>query len=97
MDTTRGVACLLVAVICLSCAAAAAARSPAARLHRHLKRFNKPAVKSIESPDGDIIDCVHISHQPAFDHPYLKNHTIQVNSSASLAVTETSILLGCFR
>ncbi|PUZ36479.1 hypothetical protein GQ55_9G041200 [Panicum hallii var. hallii] len=73
-----GVACLLVAVICLSCAAAAAARSPAARLHRHLKRFNKPAVKSIESPDGDIIDCVHISHQPAFDHPYLKNHTIQM-------------------
>ncbi|KAG2534430.1 hypothetical protein PVAP13_9NG064531 [Panicum virgatum] len=79
MGTTRGVACLLVAVICLSCAAAAAAaRSPAARLHRHLKRFNKPAVKSIESPDGDIIDCVHISHQPAFDHPYLKNHTVQM-------------------
>jgi hypothetical protein len=48
MDTARGVACLLVAVICLSCAAAAAARSPAARLHRHLKRLNKPAVKSIE-------------------------------------------------
>ena len=48
MDTARGVACLLVAVICLSCAAAAAARSPTARLHRHLKRLNKPAVKSIE-------------------------------------------------
>lgn len=48
MDTARGVACLLVAVICLSCAAAAAARSPAARLHQHLKRLNKPAVKSIE-------------------------------------------------
>ncbi|KAL5657185.1 hypothetical protein ACJX0J_030348, partial [Zea mays] len=31
----------------------------------------------IQSPDGDIIDCVHISHQPAFDHPLLKNHTIQ--------------------
>ncbi|KAG2579714.1 hypothetical protein PVAP13_6NG271324 [Panicum virgatum] len=30
-----------------------------------------------QSPDGDIIDCVHISHQPAFDHPLLKNHTIQ--------------------
>jgi hypothetical protein len=44
MDTAR----LLVAVICLSCAAAAAARSPAARMHRHLNRFNKPAVKSIE-------------------------------------------------
>ncbi|KAI3696412.1 hypothetical protein L1987_79426 [Smallanthus sonchifolius] len=31
-----------------------------------------------ESPDGDIIDCVHISHQPAFDHPLLKNHTIKM-------------------
>ncbi|KAL3537244.1 hypothetical protein ACH5RR_000610 [Cinchona calisaya] len=30
------------------------------------------------SPDGDIIDCVLISHQPAFDHPLLKNHTIQM-------------------
>ncbi|XP_006651936.2 uncharacterized protein LOC102704790 [Oryza brachyantha] len=69
---------LVVAVVCLSCAAAAVARSPAARVHRHLKRLNKPAVKSIESPDGDIIDCVHISHQPAFDHPFLKNHTIQM-------------------
>lgn len=32
-----------------------------------------------QSPDGDIIDCVHVSHQPAFDHPDLKNHKIQVN------------------
>ena len=32
-----------------------------------------------QSPDGDIIDCVHLSNQPAFDHPFLKNHTIQVN------------------
>ncbi|CAL5066522.1 unnamed protein product [Urochloa decumbens] len=62
----------------LLAAVAAEARSPAGRkVHRHLKRLNKPAVKSIESPDGDIIDCVHISHQPAFDHPLLKNHTIQ--------------------
>ncbi|MQL96428.1 hypothetical protein Taro_029104 [Colocasia esculenta] len=45
---------------------------------RHLKRLNKRAVKSIQSPDGDIIDCVHVSHQPAFDHPFLKNHTIQM-------------------
>jgi hypothetical protein len=48
MDTALRVARLLVAVVCLSCAAAAAARSPPARMHRHLKRFNKPAVKSIE-------------------------------------------------
>ncbi|VAI38589.1 unnamed protein product [Triticum turgidum subsp. durum] len=78
MAAARVVACLLAAVMCLSCGAA---RSPEARMHRHLKRLNKPAVKSIESPDGDIIDCVHISHQPAFDHPFLKNHTIQMRPS----------------
>ena len=33
-----------------------------------------------QSPDGDIIDCVDINKQPAFDHPLLKNHTIQVTS-----------------
>ncbi|KAI3448961.1 hypothetical protein Pfo_005626 [Paulownia fortunei] len=48
---------------------------------RHLRRLNKPALKSIKSPDGDIIDCVHISHQPAFDHPSLKNHTVQMRPS----------------
>lgn len=32
-----------------------------------------------QSPDGDFIDCVHISHQPAFDHPFLKDHKIQVH------------------
>ncbi|CAL5380719.1 unnamed protein product [Camellia sinensis] len=47
---------------------------------KQLKHLNKPALKSIKSPDGDIIDCVHISHQPAFDHPLLKNHTIQWDS-----------------
>ncbi|KAM0054813.1 putative neprosin [Helianthus debilis subsp. tardiflorus] len=45
---------------------------------KHLNRLNKPPVKSIKSPDGDIIDCVLISHQTAFDHPSLKNHTIQM-------------------
>ncbi|CAM8967283.1 unnamed protein product [Rhodiola kirilowii] len=45
---------------------------------KHLKRLNKPAKKTIQSPDGDLIDCIHISHQPAFDHPLLKNHTIQL-------------------
>ncbi|CAE5960224.1 unnamed protein product [Arabidopsis arenosa] len=45
---------------------------------KHLNRLNKPAVKSIQSPDGDIIDCVPISKQPAFDHPFLKDHKIQM-------------------
>ncbi|KAL3815172.1 hypothetical protein ACJIZ3_016440 [Penstemon smallii] len=60
----------------------AAARLNMARrnlqVKRHLSRLNKNPIKSIKSPDGDIIDCVHISHQPAFDHPFLKNHTIQM-------------------
>ncbi|XP_028791311.1 uncharacterized protein LOC114747190 [Neltuma alba] len=42
-----------------------------------LRKLNKPAVKSIKSPDGDIIDCVSILNQPAFDHPKLKNHKIK--------------------
>uniref|UniRef100_A0A0E0CDK0 Neprosin PEP catalytic domain-containing protein n=1 Tax=Oryza meridionalis TaxID=40149 RepID=A0A0E0CDK0_9ORYZ len=46
-----------------------------------LKRLNKPPLATIQSPDGDIIDCVHISKQPAFDHPLLKNHTIQMRPS----------------
>ncbi|GMI99355.1 hypothetical protein like AT1G55360 [Hibiscus trionum] len=46
-----------------------------------LKILNKPAVWSIKSSDGDIIDCINITHQPAFDHPLLRNHTIQVTPS----------------
>ncbi|XP_071686487.1 protein neprosin-like isoform X2 [Rutidosis leptorrhynchoides] len=42
------------------------------RVRTHLKKINKPSVKTIQSPDGDLIDCV-VSHlQPAFDHPKLK-------------------------
>ncbi|XP_059430484.1 protein neprosin isoform X2 [Corylus avellana] len=31
-----------------------------------------------QSSDGDTIDCVDISQQPAFDHPFLKDHKIQM-------------------
>ncbi|CAI8587560.1 unnamed protein product [Vicia faba] len=41
-------------------------------IQNHLQQINKPSIKTIQSPDGDIIECV-ISHiQPAFDHPLLK-------------------------
>ncbi|CAI0547423.1 unnamed protein product [Linum tenue] len=44
------------------------------RVNAYLKKINKPAVKTIQSPDGDVFDCV-LSHlQPAFDHPLLKGH-----------------------
>ncbi|KAF5730870.1 hypothetical protein HS088_TW19G00472 [Tripterygium wilfordii] len=42
------------------------------RVHALLKKINKPAVKTIQSPDGDVIDCVLSHQQPAFDHPELR-------------------------
>ena len=39
-------------------------------------------VMFLQSEDGDVIACVDIYRQPAFDHPALKNHTIQVNLQA---------------
>lgn len=75
------------------------------RIRAHLKKINKPAVKTIkafcfllllqyflhfscdsviwikffyffllQSPDGDLIDCIISHQQPAFDHPKLKGH-----------------------
>ncbi|XP_052184153.1 uncharacterized protein LOC127796181 [Diospyros lotus] len=41
-------------------------------IRAHLKKINKPSVKTIQSPDGDLIDCVESHLQPAFDHPQLK-------------------------
>ncbi|CAL2233856.1 unnamed protein product [Prunus armeniaca] len=45
---------------------------------RQLNQLRRPAVKTIQSEDGDIIDCIDIYKQPAFDHPALRNHTIQM-------------------
>ncbi|KAK8698561.1 hypothetical protein V6N13_114673 [Hibiscus sabdariffa] len=50
-------------------------------INAKLKQLNKPAVKTIQSEDGDIIDCVDIYKQPAFDNPALKNHVIQMKPS----------------
>ncbi|XP_019051659.1 PREDICTED: uncharacterized protein LOC104588257 [Nelumbo nucifera] len=47
-------------------------------VNKRLKLLNRPAVKSIQSEDGEIIDCIDLFKQPAFDHPMLKNHTIQM-------------------
>lgn len=44
---------------------------------RQLKSINKKPVKSIQSSDGDIIDCVPKNKQPAFDHPLLRDHIFQ--------------------
>ncbi|KAL5728925.1 hypothetical protein ACHQM5_001948 [Ranunculus cassubicifolius] len=63
-------------------------RKELSEVHRRLKMLNKTPVKTIKSEDGEVIDCVDIYKQPAFDHPALKNHTIQMNpSSTNLANT----------
>ncbi|XP_044488848.1 uncharacterized protein LOC123213479 [Mangifera indica] len=41
-------------------------------IRAHLNKLNKPAIKTIQSPAGDTIDCVETHLQPAFDHPKLK-------------------------
>ncbi|XP_047316841.1 uncharacterized protein LOC124920400 [Impatiens glandulifera] len=45
----------------------------------YLKKINKPSLKTIQSPDGDLIDCVPYHLQPAFDHPLLKGQKPFVN------------------
>ncbi|KAL1197819.1 Protein neprosin [Cardamine amara subsp. amara] len=47
------------------------------RIQKHLNKINKPPVFTIQSPDGDLIDCVYKRKQPALDHPLLKHHKIQ--------------------
>ncbi|PIA64531.1 hypothetical protein AQUCO_00100187v1 [Aquilegia coerulea] len=58
------------------------------KVHRMLKMLNKPSVISIKSEDGDTINCVDIYKQPAFDHPALKNHTIQMTPSYNPTTVE---------
>ncbi|ESQ47259.1 hypothetical protein EUTSA_v10028088mg [Eutrema salsugineum] len=53
-----------------------------AEIDQLLKKLNKPALKSVKSPDGDIIDCVHMKNHPIYDHPLFKNHTIQMRPSS---------------
>ncbi|KAF3581064.1 hypothetical protein DY000_02032177, partial [Brassica cretica] len=52
------------------------------QIELRLKQLNKQALKSLESSNGEIIDCISIANQPAFDHPMLKNHTIQMTPSS---------------
>ncbi|TVU26695.1 hypothetical protein EJB05_29251, partial [Eragrostis curvula] len=83
MAATRACLIMALAFLFLHGAAAGTAEERRRQVQSLLRRLNKPPVASIQSPDGDIIDCVHISKQPAFDDPFLKNHTIQTYVSAS--------------
>ncbi|KAG6636769.1 hypothetical protein CIPAW_11G133800 [Carya illinoinensis] len=37
---------------------------------------------TLKTAEGDIFDCIDIYKQPAFDHPLLKNHSIQMKPSS---------------
>jgi hypothetical protein len=39
-----------------------------------------------QTEEGDVFDCIDIHKQPAFDHPLLKNHSIQVKPHSHLYV-----------
>ncbi|KAL9811541.1 putative neprosin [Arabidopsis thaliana] len=56
-----------------------------------LKSLNKPSLKTIKSEDGDIIDCIDIYKQHAFDHPALRNHKIQMKPSVDFGTKKTTI------
>ncbi|XP_010493852.1 PREDICTED: uncharacterized protein LOC104771074 isoform X2 [Camelina sativa] len=56
-----------------------------------LKALNKPALKTIKSEDGDIIDCIDIYKQHAFNHPALRNHKIQMKPSVEFGAMKTTI------
>ncbi|PKI67197.1 hypothetical protein CRG98_012446 [Punica granatum] len=54
-------------------------------INEKLKLLNRPAVNTITSEDGDIIDCVDIHKQPAFDHPTPKNHVAHMRPTYKLS------------
>ncbi|KAI5440818.1 uncharacterized protein LOC127136008 [Lathyrus oleraceus] len=60
-------------------------------LERQLNILNKPPIKSINTKSGYIVDCVDINKQPAFDHPLLKNHKLQIKPIFERNVTETRV------
>ncbi|XP_042518603.1 uncharacterized protein LOC122092356 [Macadamia integrifolia] len=45
---------------------------------RQLRILNEPGIKTIKTEYGDVYNCVDIYKQPAFNHPLLKDHKIQI-------------------
>ncbi|KAL5697679.1 hypothetical protein ACHQM5_028799 [Ranunculus cassubicifolius] len=45
------------------------------------RSLHKQAIHTIKTEYGDIVDCIPIYKQPAFDHPLLQGHKIQMRPS----------------
>ncbi|XP_044973424.1 uncharacterized protein LOC123440951 [Hordeum vulgare subsp. vulgare] len=41
-----------------------------------------PQVNKTMMQDGDVYDCIDVNRQPAFNHPFLKDHKIQMKPSS---------------
>ncbi|XP_021753797.1 uncharacterized protein LOC110719204 [Chenopodium quinoa] len=66
-----------------------------------LELINKPAIKSFrlcisfainQTKHGDILDCVEINKQFAFDNPLLHNHSIQMKPNFKVSKQTTSTI-----
>ncbi|KAK3436957.1 hypothetical protein EUGRSUZ_C01571 [Eucalyptus grandis] len=85
---------LMISIISMISNGRARARIP---VSNEVTGFEKPkgTVKTIESHEsGEVIDCVDINKQPAFDHPLRKNHTIQTNPSSNRKANEAGHVRG---
>uniref|UniRef100_A0A151UED3 Neprosin activation peptide domain-containing protein n=1 Tax=Cajanus cajan TaxID=3821 RepID=A0A151UED3_CAJCA len=60
-------------------------------LKGQLKHINKDYVKTIHTKFGDIVDCIDIHKQPAFDHPLLKNHKLQRKPSFQNSIKDINV------
>ncbi|KAL6607765.1 hypothetical protein ACP70R_040828 [Stipagrostis hirtigluma subsp. patula] len=54
-----------------------------------LERTRNASVKTIQSPDGDVIDCVPSHLQPAFEHPKLRGQKPEVEPSERPRISAT--------
>ncbi|KAH6831136.1 hypothetical protein C2S53_009331 [Perilla frutescens var. hirtella] len=60
---------------------ASLSRNESVKFDRETNFHKSHAILSIQSEDGDTIDCIDIIKQPAFDHPALRDHKIQMSPS----------------
>lgn len=57
-------------------------------IESEVRMLNKPPVETFETEYGDIFDCINIYKQPALDHPFLQNHTIQMTPNIFINETD---------
>ncbi|XP_042403947.1 uncharacterized protein LOC121993646 [Zingiber officinale] len=87
----RGAHALLLLALCALLYQSAGASSDAwditeaeeRELERQLKTLNKPYVKSFKDEYGITFDCVDFYKQPAFDHPLLKNLSLEFKPTST--------------